>query len=495
MGEPGDHNHRPLIIIDEILCYIVNEISLRDFDTIANLCENNFDAAAIEKSRDLLFELCHNENDETKPKGRKGEHKKDRILKDIYNLLQEKGDDIPVFVAKDLNVLPPVNFKSLDVSVLLHNIRTLQTEVELLKKGMDLQKQTSKDTHDITKKLDERINKIEKQRDEDVGVRNDIVNKVNEFTSKLDTRVNELKTNRSPDTLVESNNSMNKTNIENDLESVSSKAASNSSIIEMNESVQDIDVRNVTKRNKIEKQNVESNKHNWWFNMLDMNDKNENTNNKNENNTDELNHHENTTTDVLRLRGPLNPQAIPYVEKHEHLRKQPSFATITKRQNTSEQNDYIVDKDGFILVGADGRPVRTKPVQPVVNVPQDQRPLAPGKPRNPGIVGNSSRNGPAAAERIVKANIFATRYTPNTTSEEVKHYLLSDDRLQNLNIMVEKVESRYDTYASFHITCVCLKDIANEFFNPDLWPRNILVRQWREKRVQRNVFNNHYGRY
>ena len=65
------------------------------------LCEENFDKATIEKSKEMLFDLCHNEGDKTVRRGRTGEHKSDRNLLDIYNLLQEKGDNAPVFLCQE----------------------------------------------------------------------------------------------------------------------------------------------------------------------------------------------------------------------------------------------------------------------------------------------------------------------------------------------------------------------------------------------------------
>ena len=117
----GDEEGKDLVL-NELLCFVQSKIDLFDVDLIVKLCEENphFDSEVIEKAKDTLFKLCHNESDKTEWKGRKGEHKGDRNLRDIYNLLQEKGSSAPKFVAKDLNILPPVTFKTIDVSVLLH---------------------------------------------------------------------------------------------------------------------------------------------------------------------------------------------------------------------------------------------------------------------------------------------------------------------------------------------------------------------------------------
>ena len=102
-----DSGGDPPIIINEVLCYVQNKIDILHVDLIVQLCEENFDKTSIEKAKELLFNLCHSESDRTVMKSRTGEHKSDRNLRDIYNLLQEKGKNAPIFCAKNLNILPP----------------------------------------------------------------------------------------------------------------------------------------------------------------------------------------------------------------------------------------------------------------------------------------------------------------------------------------------------------------------------------------------------
>ena len=89
--------------------------------------------------------------------------------------------------------------------------------------------------------------------------------------------------------------------------------------------------------------------------------------------------------------------------------------------------------------------------------------------------------------------MFATRFTPDTTPEQVKDILKEDERLKDMNINVEKLNTKYDTYASFHITCVCLETEAKLFLEPDAWPNGILVRPWKEKKTNRNQGNVAYN--
>ena len=105
------------------------------------------------------------------------------------------------------------------------------------------------------------------------------------------------------------------------------------------------------------------------------------------------------------------------------------------------------------------------------------------KKNNRSVIGKSSRSNVSIVTRTLKANVFATKFTPDTDPEQVKDILKEDERLKDMNINVEKVNTKYDTYASFHITCVCLETEAKLFLEPEVWPNRILIRSWREKRL------------
>ena len=47
-------------------------------------------------------------------------------------------------------------------------------------------------------------------------------------------------------------------------------------------------------------------------------------------------------------------------------------------------------------------------------------------------------------------------------------------------VNVEKLDTKYDSYSSFKITCICPN--PDVFKNGEIWPRGILVRWWRKPR-------------
>ena len=149
------------ILIDEVLCYIQNKMKILGVDSIVQLCEPVFDVEQVEKAKDRLFELCFEENDKTERKTRIGQHKNERNIRDICNLFEEKGNDAPVFVAQNLNNLPPVTINCLDVSLLLSENKRLQAEVKILKEAMNVQKETSSDMFDMMKDIYARLDMLE----------------------------------------------------------------------------------------------------------------------------------------------------------------------------------------------------------------------------------------------------------------------------------------------------------------------------------------------
>ena len=97
-------------IIDELLCFIVNKMNTLDTDTLIRLCSETYSEDEARISKDLVFGLLHNKEDPTslikRRSSKVSESKKVKDLRDILQLLQEKGNtELPQFVALDLGNL------------------------------------------------------------------------------------------------------------------------------------------------------------------------------------------------------------------------------------------------------------------------------------------------------------------------------------------------------------------------------------------------------
>ncbi|XP_022833993.1 uncharacterized protein LOC111361814 [Spodoptera litura] len=118
------------VVIDELLSFIVNKIDVMDHDSLLRLCVTAFNSEEVEKSKKLLFDSITTDIRNIKRKG-KGESKMQKDLDDIVIVIKSIDPEImPVFVAKDLQKLPPVTFDHIDVTGLLKKLLLISSQVK-----------------------------------------------------------------------------------------------------------------------------------------------------------------------------------------------------------------------------------------------------------------------------------------------------------------------------------------------------------------------------
>lgn len=118
------------IVIDELLAYIQNKVSVADEASLVKICASAFTSEQIQRSKTLLLESMSTDVPST---ARKGKGKENRVLNDIIAIFKTEPDALPVFVARDLNKLPPITFDHLDVSKLLKDLILVQNEIKNIK--------------------------------------------------------------------------------------------------------------------------------------------------------------------------------------------------------------------------------------------------------------------------------------------------------------------------------------------------------------------------
>lgn len=96
------------IVIDEMFSYIQNKISVSDEETLVRICTSSFTSEEIKISKTLLFESLPTSQRKIV---RKNKRKEERDLEDIINVLKTVDPDfVPLFVAHQLEKLPPILF-------------------------------------------------------------------------------------------------------------------------------------------------------------------------------------------------------------------------------------------------------------------------------------------------------------------------------------------------------------------------------------------------
>lgn len=114
------------IVICEVLAFIQNKLDVMDEQSLLQICESAFSAIDIKVAKSLLFESLSK-----RPTTRKREGKALRDLEDIICLFKETDpEEIPIFVARKLEKLPPVSFDHIDVTALLKRIVLLEKNIQ-----------------------------------------------------------------------------------------------------------------------------------------------------------------------------------------------------------------------------------------------------------------------------------------------------------------------------------------------------------------------------
>lgn len=127
------------IVIDEMLSYIQNKVSVIDEETLVRLCTSSFSKEEIEKSKSLLFDSIPKDRIKIK---RKNKGKEGRDLADIINIFKSTEEDLlPVYCARDLDKLPCLVYDHLDCSKLLKDIQRVQCELKDIKSSYVTQNQ------------------------------------------------------------------------------------------------------------------------------------------------------------------------------------------------------------------------------------------------------------------------------------------------------------------------------------------------------------------
>lgn len=122
----------PPIIINELLTFIQNKVDILDELSIVQICVTSFKDTEIDESKTVLANALPDSNSRTIK--RKGDDKSKKNIKDIIKLFKENEPSLqPIFVARNLNKLPPVTFDHVDVSRLLKDISSIKSELQTIR--------------------------------------------------------------------------------------------------------------------------------------------------------------------------------------------------------------------------------------------------------------------------------------------------------------------------------------------------------------------------
>ena len=129
------HNKGP--ITNELLCYVSCKVRICTFDVIVKMCTDFYDSDVIAVAKDDLMG-CVTLPEDDKRSGRRRVNLKEVHMKDIVSIFLEiKPEDVPVFLAGDLNNVPPMSLNNFDMSRIITDMEVLKSQMKIIQEAQE----------------------------------------------------------------------------------------------------------------------------------------------------------------------------------------------------------------------------------------------------------------------------------------------------------------------------------------------------------------------
>ena len=419
------------VVINELLCFVANKQECLPPETISQLCLSTFGEAEIESAKKQLYELCC---DESTPRiiHRKGPKKNAQNLEDIIKLMHERGSDVPTFVALNLQALPPVTFNSIDVSALLNTIQKTQVEVDLLKQGLSTQAQTIKDLQQAVEK------QAEKQ-----TLSMSMSMAANGQANSGESHFPFPARNRTMEgTDVSTVSTMEATTSQQQSELQVPPAFATETDTSMRQAVAQAPSETVPKQ-------VAGKQHGTPTSVsLSL------------------------SFDEAKVQPDNSVKDGMIVPKHDEVPQcEGADTSDSYADKVSAWKTMMVVKGKLKAVPAGTTPPAT--VDAARGKRQDSQ-----RRKNSPVSGAAKDSGIGTVKKMAKekyASIFASRFTTDVSDSQLKSYL--EQQLPGHEVVVNHVNTRYNTYRSFHVWCACPN--PSVLLKEEVWPEGAYVRWWK----------------
>lgn len=107
----------------EVLCFIASKAALMTFDDLVKVCDSFYRKDEVVEARSILEKLGVGMHK------RKGDNMLRTTVEDITKVVLNPEHKLPTFYATDVNRLPPVDIKHVDVAAMLAEIQGLRSEL------------------------------------------------------------------------------------------------------------------------------------------------------------------------------------------------------------------------------------------------------------------------------------------------------------------------------------------------------------------------------
>ena len=123
--------------INEFLCFVMCKSKVLTNVHLSKLCCDTCDEQTIRSAKDMLLK-CVSLPDNDKRKKRRRTKVKATIMQDIMSIFYRmSSDDVSKFVTQDLNNLPPLTMDSFDMSILIHEMTSVKSQLQILQEAQE----------------------------------------------------------------------------------------------------------------------------------------------------------------------------------------------------------------------------------------------------------------------------------------------------------------------------------------------------------------------
>ena len=428
------------LLVDELLCFVQNKISLIDHDAVVKLCTDFYSEEAIVASKKTLVDLKVYKGQERIIQ-RKGPKKNETNVSDIIEILNSAGEDVPKFVAYNLNNLPPLSMSSIDISTLMKKMDKTIQDVKGLTSTCQGQDEVNSEVISLCVNLGKRLDTLEKKSSISV-TDHDSEEDIQQLVSE------KLRDLRYGNNITEVLGRHSVRNKENGLQS---RITENEIPVHLlsgeteSPTTGDVTVDPIDDEN--EKVPEEPS-----FAAITQ----KNLDKKDDKSTESCDSALDSTEKIQFKEPPSDGNAWNYQVKYDSRR----------RMKYSKDSDASINPGGAKKAKTSNQSVPPK--------------------TNSGWVGRAQGSTLRAASRDKKLSLFATRFDTKITAEQLVAHLKEKTSLE---VSAHKLVTHSKRYNSFRINCYC--EDPDILCDPEVWPDDIYVRHWQEKIVVNGEADEH----
>lgn len=479
----GREFHKKLFIVNEVLCYIQNKMDTLPTDTIVKLCSDFFTYDDIRQAKSLLYQTVPVDGDRLKIY--RGEKKAKQDVKDIImHLHMVQLSETPIFLSRDITMLPPQSADSLDNAAILRNMESMMTQITLLTEAQKVMSEmvTSHIAHVNTSAINTAVSQGSTL---NLSEQHSGTQTSNHHTEKT-TKNCELLQSESANKKAASASVAHDTSPQAVMPTIKSVKKESTKTTCSSNVLLKSSISNTNTRTKLSGHVTTSNREHTRGSTSSSTDDSE-VQAENEGNDSDVESSlstcsrvsedlSDTYANVVRSQGNTDRLAIPKVRSrifHAH-----GNSTHKHSSNLTTHQDSYHGTSGFKFPQGIRRSSIQRSRRDDRTIYFDKRESVQSKATQAGLSSAPGlravtryRDIPSSPTNRSCTGVFVTRLKPHTTASNVESYIKQE---VGLSVKAEKLPTRYHTYSSFYIPCSGRSRAM--LTDGTIWPKGSLIK-------------------